>query len=144
MTINKRVFQLLYESRRTQKELADFCGVNERNVGSWKARGSDPPAKLICKIAEFFGVSVVWLLTGEDRDQPSFVNNGSVSGNLGPNSGSIYVMGEGEHVLSAECAELLRVYESLGVRDRIRLLDSAFQIADASASHRSPSEGGGD
>lgn len=134
MTINERVFNLLFESRRTQKDLADFCGVNERNVGSWKARGSDPPAKLICKIAEFFGVSVVWLLTGEDREQASFVNNGSVAGNLGPNSGSVYVVNGGERILSAECAELVRVYESLGIRDRIRLLDAAFKIADDSAS----------
>lgn len=134
VTINERVFNLLFESRRTQKDLADFCGVNERNVGSWKARGSDPPAKLICKIAEFFGVSVVWLLTGEDREQASFVNNGSVAGNLGPNSGSVYVVNGGERVLSDECAELVRVYESLGIRDRIRLLDAAFKIADDSAS----------
>lgn len=140
MTINERVFNLLFESRRTQKDLADFCGVNERNIGSWKARGTDPPAKLICKIAEFFGVSVVWLLTGEDRDQTSFVNNGSVSGNLGPNSGSVYVVNGGERVLSAECAELVRVYESLGIRDRIRLLESAFKIADGSA----PAGKGGD
>lgn len=130
VTINERVFQLLFESHRSQKDLADFCGINERNVGSWKARGSDPPAKLICKIAEFFGVSAVWLLSGEDRDSTSFVNNGSVSGNLGPNSGSVYVVNDGERVLSAECAELVRVYESLGIRDRIRLLDSAFKIAD--------------
>lgn len=143
LTINERVFQLLFESHHTQKELADFCGVNERNVGSWKLRGSDPPAKLICKIAEFFSVSVVWLLTGEDHDLTSFVNNGLVSGNLGPNSGTVYVMNGGERVLSAECAELVRVYESLAVRDRIRLLDSAFQIADSSAQQKS-SEGGGD
>lgn len=141
VTINERVFQLLFESHRSQKDLADFCGVNERNIGSWKSRGSDPPAKLICKIAEFFGVSVVWLLTGEDRDQTSFVNNGSVSGNLGPNSGTVYVVNGGERVLSAECAELVKVYESLGIRDRICLLDSAFQIADGSAQQKT--EGGG-
>ena len=130
LTINERVFRLLYDSHRTQKELADFCGINERNIGSWKTRGSDPPAKLICKIAEFFGVSVVWLLSGEEQDPPSFVNNGSVAGNIGANSGTIYVVNGGERVLSDECVELVRVYESLGVRDRVRLLDTAFQIAD--------------
>lgn len=139
VTINERVFKLLYESHRTQKDLADFCGVNERNVGSWKSRGSDPPARLICKIAEFFGVSVMWLLTGEDRDQASIVNNGSVSGNLGPNSGPVFVLNGGEHILSDECAELVRVYESLGVRDRIKLLDTAFKISD----NASGSGGGG-
>lgn len=143
MTINNRVFALLEERGKTQKALADAIGVNERNVGSWKMRGTDPPAKLIYPIAAFFDVSVAWLLTGEEHEPPSFVNNGSVSGNLGPNSGSVYVLGEREHMLSAECAELVRVYESLGVRDRIRLLDSAFQIADASAAQQNPTEGGG-
>ncbi len=134
MTINERLFGLLAESRRSQKELAAFCGVNERNVGSWKTRGSDPPARLICKISEFFGVSAEWLLSGEEHSQTSFVNNGSVSGNLGPHTGAIIVRNGGERVLSDECAELVRVYESLGVRDRIRLLKSAFEIADGVSS----------
>ena len=133
LSINERVFQLLFESHRSQRALADYCGINERNVGSWKARGSDPPAKLICKIAEFFGVSVEWLLSGDNRSQAPIVNNGSVSGNVGPNSGTVYVVNGGERVLSTECAELVQVYESLDVRNRIRLLDSAFQIADSSS-----------
>ena len=142
MTINERVFKLLFESHRSQKDLANFCGINERNVGSWKVRGSDPPAKLICKIAEFFGVSVVWLLTGENQEKFPFINNGSVSGNLGPNSGTVYIKNDMEHTLSAECAELVRVYESLSIRDRVRLLDSAFQLADSSSDKSS--DGGGD
>ena len=51
MTINERLFLLLAEAHRSQKDLADFIGVNERNIASWKQRGSDPPAKLIVKIA---------------------------------------------------------------------------------------------
>ena len=133
MTINNRLFSLLEERGTTQKALADAIGVNERNVGSWKMRGSDPPAKLIYPIALFFGVSVDWLLTGEEHERPSFVNNGLASGNLGSSSGPVYVMAESERVLSVECAELVRIYESLGIRDRIRLLNFAFQIADASA-----------
>ena len=67
LTINERLFQLLTDQRQTQKGLADFIGVNERNIATWKARGSDPPAKLISKIADFFNVSIEWMLTGEDQ-----------------------------------------------------------------------------
>lgn len=137
MTINARLFMLLADTHRTQKDLADFIGINERNVASWKQRGSDPPAKLIPKISEFFSVSMEWLLTGEERSHDSFVNNGSVSGNLGPHTGTIIVRNGGEKFLSEECAELVRVYESLDVRQRIRLLKSAFEIADGSKSEQS-------
>lgn len=141
MTINERLFGLLEERHISQKDFAEAVGVNSRNVSSWRTRGSDPPADLICKIADFFGVSVEWLLSGDNRSRSPIVNNGSVSGNVGPNSGTVYVVNGGERVLSAECAELVRVYESLDVRDRIRLLDSAFQIADGSSGKSA--EGGG-
>lgn len=137
MTINERVFQLLDESRRTQKEFSAFIGAGERGVGNWRTRGSDPPARLIPKIAEFFHVSMEWLLTGEEHPCESFVNNGSVSGNLGPHTGTIIVRNGGEQVLSEECAELVRIYESLDIRQRIQLLKSAFEIADGSESEKS-------
>ena len=58
MNLNKRLFDLLYQSRRTQKDLAEALGISERNVSSWKMRGSDPPANLIVGIAAFFGANV--------------------------------------------------------------------------------------
>lgn len=130
MTINGRVFQLLADQKRKQKELADFIGVNERNISTWKDRGTDPPAKLIFKIAEFFGVSVEWVLTGEEHLHTSFVNNGSVSGNLGQHYGTLIVRNGGERVLSDECAELVRIYESLGIKQRISLLNAAFDLEE--------------
>ena len=140
MTINERIFLLLEKCGKTQKSLADSIGVNEGNIGTWKMRGSDPPAKLIYQIAVFFGVSVEWLLTGEEHNQSSFVNNGAVSGNLGPNSDLIYVINSNEHVLSEECSELVQVYKALNIRDRIKLLDCAFKIADNSTSKQKSTE----
>ena len=95
---------------------------------------------MICKIAEFFGVSVEWLLSGEEHPHSSYVNNGSVSGNLGPHTGTIIVRNGGERVLSEECSELVRVYESLDVRQRIQLLKCAFEIADGFAGSAQKSE----
>ena len=130
LTINERLFQLLTDQRQTQKGLADFIVVNERNIATWKARGSDPPAKLISKIADFFNVSIEWMLTGEDQHGTSFVNNGSVSGTLGQHYGTLIIQNGGERALSDECAELIRIYESLEIKQRIRLLDFAFSLED--------------
>ena len=140
MTINERMFALLSERRVSQKQFASSVGINPRNVSSWQTRGTDPRANVICKIAEFFGVSVEWLLSGEEHPHSSYVNNGSVSGNLGPHTGTIIVRNGGERVLSEECSELVRVYESLDVRQRIQLLKCAFEIADGFAGSAQKSE----
>ena len=140
MTINERMFALLSERRVSQKQFASSVGINPRNVSSWQTRGTAPPANVICKIAEFFGVSVEWLLSGEEHPHSSYVNNGSVSGNLGPHTGTIIVRNGGERVLSEECSELVRVYESLDVRQRIQLLKCAFEIADGFAGSAQKSE----
>ena len=140
MTINERMFALLSERRVSQKQFASSVGINPRNVSSWQTRGTYPPANVICKIAEFFGVSVEWLLSGEEHPHSSYVNNGSVSGNLGPHTGTIIVRNGGERVLSEECSELVRVYESLDVRQRIQLLKCAFEIADGFAGSAQKSE----
>ena len=140
MTINERMFALLSERRVSQKQFASSVGINPRNVSSWQTRGTDPPANVICKIAEFFGVSVEWLRSGEEHPHSSYVNNGSVSGNLGPHTGTIIVRNGGERVLSEECSELVRVYESLDVRQRIQLLKCAFEIADGFAGSAQKSE----
>ena len=140
MTINERMFALLSERRVSQKQFASSVGINPRNVSSWQTRGTDPPANVICKIAEFFGVSVEWLLSGEEHPHSSYVNNGSVSGNLGPHTGTIIVRNGGERVLSEECSELVRVYESLDVRQRIQLLKCAFEIADGFAGNDKKAE----
>ena len=140
MTINERMFALLSERRVSQKQFASSVGINPRNVSSWQTRGTDPPANVICKIAEFFGVSVEWLLSGEEHPHSSYVNDGSVYGNLGPHTGTIIVRNGGERVLSEECSELVRVYESLDVRQRIQLLKCAFEIADGFAGSAQKSE----
>lgn len=120
MSISERIFKLLQEKRFSQKELADCCGASERAVSSWRTRGSDPPAKLIPKIATFLGVSVIWLLTGEDGP------DGDTAKDLGTNSGVISA--RGERVLSEEESELLRLYGEMTVRDRLKLLSAAYEI----------------
>lgn len=68
MTICERVFSLLAEDGREQKELAAFVGASTRTVSTWKTRGTSPGAEYIAGIAEFFGVSTDYILTGEERN----------------------------------------------------------------------------
>lgn len=141
MQINQRLFELLAASGKSQKELAQFLGISERNVSAWKSRGSEPPSGLVVAIADFFGVSVEWFLTGEEHHRPANVFSGNIAGGAfvqSTNSGTVYVRDGGEHALSAEAAELLRIYETLDIKRRMRLLDSAFSLDEER--HPSPVE----
>lgn len=115
MTISERLFALLYERRISQKEFSERTGINSRTVSAWQTRGSDPPARLIPKIAAFLNVSVMWLLTGED----------------GPDVGaSPAASAGGARGLSKEERELLRLYGEMSVRDRLKLLSAAYDLGE--------------
>lgn len=146
MNINKRLFDLLYQSRRTQKDLAEALGISERNVSSWKMRGSDPPANLIVGIAAFFGISVECFLTGEEHATASNVVGGNVNAGAvvqqGSSNSHVFVSGggSGKRTLSDEESELLRLFSSLDLKRRIKILDLAFKLEDEARAELSENE----
>lgn len=65
MTILERVLKLLDERHITDTALCDYIGIKSGQFSTWKARKTEPPAKYISKIAEFFSLSDHYILTGE-------------------------------------------------------------------------------
>jgi transcriptional regulator with XRE-family HTH domain len=132
VNFNQRLFNLLEVPGRSQKELAGLLGISGRTISAWKNRGTPPPSKYIPQIAEYLGVSVEWLLTGEEHQGRNVVS-GDIHGSAlvqGVNSGTLIVRNGGERVLSDEAVELLRIYESLDVKKRITLLGNAFALEE--------------
>lgn len=66
MTISQRIFDLLEKQGRKQNELSKYIGVSTSTVSAWNKRGADPPSSLISAIADFFGVSVEYILSGKE------------------------------------------------------------------------------
>jgi len=132
VTINERLFTLLLEQHRKQNELARAIGVSERNISTWKERGTDPPAHLVIAIAEFFGVSVEWLLSGEERKRgDSFSGDGSMFLQAAHNSGTIIAQnGDGSRLASEGEVEILRIYNLLEPKARHHLLGVAFDMEE--------------
>jgi len=58
----------MVEKKLSQKDLADIAGVTPPSVFEWKNEGTMPRADTAIKIADFFNVSVKWLITGESDD----------------------------------------------------------------------------
>lgn len=57
-----KIFDLLKESHTNQSEFAKAIGVSTGNVTDWKNGRSAPKADTLIKIADYFNVSVDYLL----------------------------------------------------------------------------------
>ena len=66
MTICERMFDELDKRNLTAYALCQALGVTTSTTTTWKQRGTDPPAKHLCRICEFLGCSLEYLLTGQD------------------------------------------------------------------------------
>ena len=66
MEIIERITETLEKRDKKATDLCDRLGIRTSTMSTWKTRNSDPPAKYIKPIADFLGVSVHYLLTGEE------------------------------------------------------------------------------
>lgn len=72
------VFRLLRAKRGvTQEKIADAFGISVQAVSKWECGLSCPDISLLPDIAEYFGVSIDYLLTGSPFNPP---NNNTFTG----------------------------------------------------------------
>jgi transcriptional regulator with XRE-family HTH domain len=132
--ISQRIFEVLGKQGLSKADLAKGAGINPRTVGDWQLKGTNPSSDKIASICDFLGVSVEWLLTGEERTMQNSINGG-VNGSAfvqGTNKGTVTVHNGQEHTLSEEAAELLRLYEGMNIKKRIKLLQTAIDLSETS------------
>ena len=114
----------------TQSDLADYIGVVASAVGKYeRLADSYPSVEALIKISDYFDVSIDYLLKGT-------VPSGNVENNLNglmtnspfiqANNGGVVFNGDGS--ISPEAMELLHIYEKLGGRDRLKLLNFAVDL----------------
>lgn len=66
MTIIERVLQLLKDRNTSASDLCREAGIPQATFSAWKKRGTNPEARYIVPIADYFGVSERFILTGEE------------------------------------------------------------------------------
>jgi transcriptional regulator with XRE-family HTH domain len=62
-----RIDDLLAAQKKGRKELIAAVGANRGALTNWDKRGTVPAADVALKIADYLGVSVRWLVTGQDE-----------------------------------------------------------------------------
>lgn len=86
MDMMSRIRDLMDERDLNQNAVANIAGVSKGAVSQWFSGGFEPKASSLAKLADYFGVSVEYLMTGEGgsvRPSPSkMVPDSVVEGNM--------------------------------------------------------------
>ena len=72
MDVLTKILMLLDEKHMQQKELSDYLGLSKNTMTGWKNGNNNSYMKYLPKIAEFFGVSVDYLL---GKETPAIEND---------------------------------------------------------------------
>lgn len=128
----ERLRRLRKERDITQGQLAEVIGVVPSAVGKYeRIPQSYPSVEALMKIADYFDVSIDYLLRGVQA-APSVENNlnGQMlnSSFVQANHGGVVFNGDSQKAISPEAIELLRIYETLSGRDRLKLLNIAVEL----------------
>ncbi|MDE7257585.1 MAG: helix-turn-helix domain-containing protein, partial [Clostridia bacterium] len=66
----ERIYNLRKKSGLSQEEFADKLGVSRQAVSKWETGQSVPDSEKAAAMAKFFGVSLDWLINGEEPFAP--------------------------------------------------------------------------
>lgn len=66
MTRGQRIQKLRSDAALSQESFASMLGVSRQSVSKWEADRAFPEVDKLAVIAEKFGVSCDWIITGED------------------------------------------------------------------------------
>ena len=127
-----RLRRLRRDADITQGQLAKVLSVDASAVGKYE-RFPDayPSIPILIKIADYFRVSIDYLLRGigdfsitENNASGELTNSTIIQANSG---GTVF---SNERIVSPEANELLHIYDKLGVRERVKLLNFAFGMEE--------------
>lgn len=72
--IGNRIFTLRTNAKLSQEKLAEKLGVSHRHLGDLERGSSNGSVKILIDIAEYFHVSMDYLLLGRDPSRDQFKN----------------------------------------------------------------------
>ncbi len=135
MTIVQNILKIAKEHKINNQKLCQILNSNPNKIYDWKVGKSKPTAEELCTLANYFNVTIDYLVgrTGE-KINTHYENN--VSGinfsNLIHGSGSVTVNSSNNDYkkLTKEETEILNVYRLLDARDRTKFMNFIFEMED--------------
>lgn len=115
-----------------QEELGKAVNVTQTAVSQWEKGRKSPDKETAIALADFFGVSLDFLLGRTTERTNSYYANNINESNFVQGSGSVMV---GE-ILSDDESELIHIFRDIGSRGRLKLLGLAFELEDEKLSEK--------
>lgn len=118
----------------TQRQLGEILGITSAAIGKYEKRDKAyPSVEVLIKIADYFHVSIDYLLRGTQPERLAENKvNGVLTNSTGLQANRVGTVWHGEQALLPEAEELLRIYDKLGVRERLKLLNFAVDLEEKS------------
>lgn len=129
-SFGERLRKLRRDRNVTQTQLADYLEIKGAAVGKYETnRNAYPNIKTLIKIADYFNVTTDYLLRGIQPEEGVTVVVNSAGANK---------LKEEKPPLSPELTELIRIYEGLRGRDRLKLTYFALDLEEAAKNEDEP------
>lgn len=74
MCILNKITSLLKEQRKSQKALCEYLGIKQQAFTNWKNGDNDSFMKYLPQIADFFGVTVDFLISDQQKKSTAEVD----------------------------------------------------------------------
>lgn len=133
-----RIKERRQDLNMTQEQVGDRIGVSKATVNKYEVGTVKTFSRpRIEKLAEVLECSPGWLLGWDDLDeaaQQAALGKLKVYNTVDTNNGVVGINNgvvNAEMTLSKEEKELLRIYRELPVKDRLKLLNTAFELEEA-------------
>lgn len=143
MEIAQRIFDLLKSKHKSKAELARYLGIRPTTVTEWDTKGKKPSVEYISRISEFLNVSCDYLLTGEEHHNSTNISHSAIGAFSNHSHGTVTMNtsstetemkmkadNQTEQAMSETSKELLGVFESLPMRERIKLLSVIYDYEE--------------
>lgn len=128
MTISQRIFSLLEQKGLTQKMLAESIGVSAAAVSEWRKKGTTPSAEKIAAIAEFLGVSVEYILTGQTSSNSLKNENNTDILIAGNSENSKNIVSSFYESQERENKEILNLINGLPLEEKAKLILQLYEL----------------
>jgi len=117
-----RLKQLRCQKNILQKDLAEKLSVSKSTVGMWETDSREPDLKMLVKIADYFNVSLDYLLgRTESPLTVSGIQTGDINGNHSANNWT--VNSKNDDITE----EFIKVFKELDFSDKIEVMSFAMQ-----------------
>ncbi|GHU51911.1 hypothetical protein AGMMS49975_06670 [Clostridia bacterium] len=126
-----RIRKLRRNLELTQEELAEKLNTTKSNISKYEVGSIEPNISTLVMLADIFEVSIDYLVARTDIPNVACENKNIKNSNIAQNNSVIYTNIDGEDKetrLSPEQSGLLRIYDKITLKNKVKLLSYAFDI----------------